>query len=438
MDLTEHETEATRSTGRAIEDWRHRMAQVVAMMRELSLQSDPQSMVRAYGRRVRELMPVDGFIALSRRELAPPKYRVTRSSLWKEEINPWREKDRLPVFEGGVLGDLLYGDEPRIIDDLVVAVNDPAVAHLAGYRSLQALPHYDQGVGLNMTILLRNEPRAFDRDQFPENFWVSSLFGRATQNLVLSDQLRQAYEVVERELKVVADIQRSLLPKQLPQIDTLELAAHYQTSRFAGGDYYDFFPLSDGRWGIMIADVSGHGTPAAVLMAVTHSIAHSFPGPPERPSKLLDFVNHHLVARYTSDNSTFVTAFYGIFDPVSRSLTYSSAGHNPPLVRRCIDHTLLELDGARRFPLGLFDHGSHEDTTIQLLPGDQIIFYTDGITEAADPAGRLFGVERLEKIVRRCRPDADELIQAILVAIDVFTAGQPATDDRTILVARVR
>ena len=123
---------------------------------------------------------------------------------------------------------------------------------------------------------------------------MSSLFGRATHNLVLRNELKHAYEIVERELKVVADIQRSLLPQVLPKIPNLELAAYYRTSRWAGGDYYDFFPLPDGRWGILVADVSGHGTPAAVMMAITHSLAHSLPGPADPPAALLGHVNRQL------------------------------------------------------------------------------------------------------------------------------------------------
>ena len=94
---------------------------------------------------------------------------------------------------------------------------------------------------MNMVVLLRNEPAAFDREEFPEWVWLSNLFGRATHNLVLAEELRKAYDVVDRELKVVADIQRSLLPKTMPAIPRLGLAAHYQTSQWAGGDYYDFF-----------------------------------------------------------------------------------------------------------------------------------------------------------------------------------------------------
>src|SRR4051794_5789477 len=99
-------------------DWRQRMAFIVEMMREMSLQTDPQAMVRAYGARMRQVIQADRSLSLSRRGLEPPQYRITRSSLWKGEVNPWKDKARLPLFEGGLLGELIYGDEPAIIDDL--------------------------------------------------------------------------------------------------------------------------------------------------------------------------------------------------------------------------------------------------------------------------------------------------------------------------------
>jgi len=266
----------------------------------MSLQTDPEAMVRAYAARMRQLMPSDGRLSLSRRGLQSPRYRITRSHLWKDHINPWKEGERLPVLEGGLLAELIYSDRPHIIDDFEIAASDPAAEHLAGRRSLMAISLFDQGVALNMVVILRREPRAFSREQFPELVWLSNLFGRATHNLVLADQVRQAYEAVDYEMQVVAGIQRALLPTELPQIPTMDLAAHYQMAHRAGGDYYDFFPLPGGRWGILIADVSGHGTPAAVLMAVTHSLAHTHPGPPLSPSQMLNYVNRHLAARYAS------------------------------------------------------------------------------------------------------------------------------------------
>jgi len=419
-------------------NWRRRLAHVVETMREMSFQTDPQAMVNTYRTRMRQFMPADRFVSVSRRGLERPKYRITRSSLWDKDINPWRDRDKLPVLEGGLLGELLYADEPQIIDDLVVSPDDPAAEFFAGQRSLIAVPHFDKGEAVNMVVMMREHPGAFPREEFPEWFWLSSLFGRATHSLVLSEELRQALEVVERELKVVADLQRSLLPKRLPKIPTLDLAAHYQTSRWAGGDYYDIFALPDGRWGLLIADVSGHGTPAAVMMAVTHSIAHTYPGAPERPADLLNFINHHLSTRYTADFEAFVTAFYGIYDPARRELTYASAGHNPPRLKRCEDGSVLSLDSVGNLPLGVDGEMEYDQTTQLLRPGDQIVFYTDGITEATSPDGTtMFGLERLDAVLENCHLDADGLIQAVLDAVDAFTVGGAPTDDRTLLVAKV-
>jgi sigma-B regulation protein RsbU (phosphoserine phosphatase) len=419
-------------------DWRRRLDHIVETMREMSLHTDPQEMVKNYRKRLSQFMPASRFVAISRRGLPSPKYKITRSSLWTTEPNPWREPQKLPILEGGLLGELLYGDEPRIIDELEVSPDDPAAEYFAGQRSLMAVPHFDRGEAINMIITMREQPGAFAREEFPEWFWLSSLFGRATQTLVLSDQLREALETVERELRVVADLQRSLLPKRLPKIPTLELAAHYQTSRWAGGDYYDIFALPDGRWGLLIADVSGHGTPAAVMMAVTHSIAHTYPGDPENPADLLNFINHHLAARYTADFEAFVTAFYGIYDPARRELMYASAGHNPPRLKRCEDGTVLSLDGVGNLPLGVDPNMRYDQISQILRPGDQIVFYTDGITEATAPDGKtMFGLERLDTALENCQLSADGLIHAVLDAVREFTAGSAAPDDRTLLVAKV-
>jgi phosphoserine phosphatase RsbU/P len=417
--------------------WKKRLELIVDMMREMSKERDPQAMVRAYGQRARQLQQTDGVVALSRRDLPFPKYRVTRASIWKEAINPWQDREKLPVFDKGLMGELIYGDQPRYIEDVQLEPGDPAAEFIEGHRSILAIPHYDQGLALNMVLLLRKSPNGFDLDEIPELVWISNLFGRATQNLVLSQELKHAYTMVDQELKIVADIQRSLLPTELPKIPTLDLAASYQTSRWAGGDYYDFFPLPDGRWGILIADVSGHGTPAAVIMAITHGIAHAYPGPPDPPSKMLNFVNHHLSTRYTADSGAFVTAFYGIYDPSNRSLTYSSAGHNPPRVKCCSSGSIRSLDGAQKLPLGIDFNEKYIEETVVLKPGDQVVFYTDGITEADDEQGKLFGLEKLDAVLEKCRNDAHEIVNAVLAAVDVHTNGQPQGDDRTLLVARV-
>jgi sigma-B regulation protein RsbU (phosphoserine phosphatase) len=296
---------------------------------------------------------------------------------------------------------------------------------------------FDQGESLNMVVVMQKAPAAFPVEQIPDLVWHSNLFGRATGNLVVKEELAETYAALDRELRIVGEIQRSLLPAELPKIPTLDLAAHYQPSQRAGGDYYDFFPLPAAKWGIFLADVSGHGTPAAVLMAVTHCIAHTHPGPATPPAKLLDYLNQHLTSHYTSQNGHFVTAFYAIYDSREKCLTYACAGHNPPRLKRCQNGTVLALDQAHGLPLGIVGESPYTEAMLQLQAGDQIIFYTDGITEAHNLAGKLFGTQRLDRVLENCSLQASTLLEEVLRSVEEFADGRPADDDRTVIVARV-
>ncbi len=420
--------------------WNERLKFIVDVMREMSRQTDPQLMVKTYVARMRNVMPSDGFISLSRRDLPAPHYRITRSSLWNEDINPWKNPDILPTFEHGLLGRLIYGDEPVIIDDLEALEgleSDPAAQYFHGHRSLIAMPLFDGGQALNMVVMLSRNPGAFPREQLPERVWMSNLFGRATQNLVLSEQVRSAYETVDRELRAVADIQRSLLPSRLPDIPTLQWAAHYQTSRRAGGDYYDFFPLPDGQWGVLMADVSGHGTPAAVLMAITHSIAHTGGDPKMPPSRLMRFVNERLCHAYTMDSGNFVTAWYAVYEPRAHRLTYCNAGHPAPRLRDATDHIVRPLQSVPSLPLGIDADETYADDTVILRPRDSVILYTDGITEARSRGRELLGTERLDDVLGRCDGTPEETVAEILAAVNAFTGDASPIDDQTLLVAKV-
>ncbi|MFO0903362.1 MAG: PP2C family protein-serine/threonine phosphatase [Pirellulales bacterium] len=417
--------------------WKERLDAVIETMRDMSQQTDPQAMVRAYSERMLKLLPIDRRISLSRRGLSHPQYRVTRSSTWEHDVNPWKERHRLPLLSGGVVAEWLYSESAMVLHDFHVPADDPARELLEGCRSVMTIPMYDRGEGLNMVLLLQQAPNAFDVDQLPEIVWRSNLFGQATNNLVIKGELERAYRSLDREMRAVGDIQLALLPTELPAIPSLDLAAHYQPAAWAGGDYYDLFPLPGGQWGIFMADVSGHGTPAAVLMAVTHCLAHTLPGPMMPSDQVLDRLNQQLARRYARLTDTFVTAFYGTFDPVTRELRYSVAGHPPPLVKRCREGSLLRLEASRGMPLGLFEEAQYETATAQLEVGDQLLIYTDGITEALNPQGALFGVERLERELGNCSLQAKSLLESIIGAVDQFAAGRPPDDDRTLLVARV-
>lgn len=419
-----------------------RVAEMVELVRELSAQTDVQKMVTDFGDRFRRMFTYEGFMALSRRGLEPPHYRITRSSLWEHAINPWKDKNQLPLLQGGVLGELLYGDLPVIVNDFRPNPDDPAYEHLKDFRSYQAVPHYHNGVGTNMAINFSTQPNAFDFEKLPDHILTHNLFGRTTNNMVLSQQLKEVNDALDAELKVVGDIQRSLLPQTLPTIENLQLAAHYHTAKRAGGDYYDLFPLADGKWGILVADVSGHGTPAAVVMAATHAVAHAYTGPTGHescaPCAMLSYLNARLSGRYDANTVMFVTAFYGVFDPATRMLSYAAAGHPPP--RLCRGDELSMLDQVGGLPLGIIREADYESTSIQLDPGDKLTLFTDGIAEAFDPNRQQYSEARLDAVLQRSCPAHDSpqgTIDAVLEDVRTFAQGIPNDDDQTILALQV-
>lgn len=422
------------------DDWQEQLAVVVSTMQELSSHKDPQAMVRSYRERMRHIIPSERMLSLTRRDVPEPYFLIARDLRREEESdhhNPWEDRHKLPRLKGGILGELMFANEARVIDDVQVDADDPAYEYLRGYRLLVAIPIYDNGEALNMMIQLFSDPGEFDRTRLPQLVWTSNLFGRATHNLVLARELKKAYAAVDQELAAIADMQRSLLPAEVPDIPTLDIATFYSPARHAGGDYYDFFPLPDDKSGVLIADVAGHGTPAAVHMAITHALAHTRPKCSVNPSDLIGYVNHHLASRYTGSSGLFVTAFFGVYDPATRTLNYCGAGHPPPRVKRCADGSLFTLNEGGGLPMGILPDHAYESASVTLSPGDQIVFYTDGITETFNDDHEMFGTERLDKVLQNCMLTAQGLIGNVLSSLEKFAAGREADDDRTLLVARV-
>ncbi len=421
--------------------WQDELEIIDRTMRAISGISDPEEIVDAYWTGISDLVSIDHFVAVSRRHTEPPEYHITRSSRFTESFNPWTQRDQLPKLSGGILGEIVYEGRPRVIDNLpeLLSHDDPARFYLEGFQSLVALPQYDGGEALNITMMLLPPGEEIDHAIIPTMHWQNSLFGRGTQNLVLRNQLSGLLGALDRELQVVGAIQRSLLPSELPAIRGFKLAAQYETSARAGGDYYDFFPLADGHWGIFIGDVSGHGTPAAVLMAITHAIAHAQPGTHTPPAALLRYLNHQLSTAYTREG-TFVTAFYAVLDPERRILTYSRAGHNPPRLAR--GEEVIPLNGIGSLPLGIEDGQTYDEATIELASGDLLLLFTDGVVEATAPesgphSGAQFGTRRLDNILlatRGCEPE--RCLESIRQALAEYAENAPPVDDQTLIAMR--
>lgn len=414
-----------------------RLERVIGSIKALSSTEDPRKMIEVFGEEVGSTLERDATISLTRRNVPAPQFQISRFSEWEDPIDPWLHPEKLPTIEGGILGDLIFGGKAVVINDLNVGQDDPAYLYLKDYRSLLSMPTFDHGEALNMTIMLDKKPDSFEVGLLPEIVWTANLFGRAIHNLRVGDALKEANRIIDHEVKVVAGIQLSLLPNGLPSIPGLELAVHYEAAQQAGGDYYDFFELPSGKWGILVADVSGHGPSAAVLMAITHTIAHTIPELSDNPADMLNFVNQHLVRRYTSMTKSFVTAFYGVYDPQTHKLTYAGAGHDMPLVLRSTSCDVLSPDPTTNMPLGVRATETYTSHDYQLEPGDFLILFTDGLFEAQNHDGECYGLERFTEAVRRCTDTPQGIIDAMMADLAAFASGNPAHDDQTILIAHI-
>src|SRR5687767_15280464 len=206
--------------------WREELAIIDRTMKAISGVTDPEELVEIYWDGIGELVGMGDYCAVSRRNVEPPFYLVTRSSRFTEQLNPWTQRDRLPRLQGRLLGEIAYSnDGPMIIDDLParLAPNDPAYFYLQGFQRMVALPQYDTGEALNHTMFLIPAGVDIDEAMIPMMHWQSGLFGRGTQNLVLRNELTKVLGRLDREIQSVGAIQRSLLPSDLPQIEGFEV-----------------------------------------------------------------------------------------------------------------------------------------------------------------------------------------------------------------------
>jgi len=257
--------------------------------------------------------------------------------------------------------------------------------------------------------------------------------GKVVESWDSFDQLSLMRQSVEQELRVARSIQQALLPKDLPQLEGWKISPHYQPAREVGGDFYDFFELPNGHVGLVIGDATGHGMPAALVMATARSMLRAVAQASESPGDVLARVNDPLVMDIPPN--MFVTCFYAILDPSSGRLVYANAGHDLPYVRRGGDN-VQELR-ARGMPLGLMPGMSYEEQEIILEAGDCTLFYSDGLVEAHDPHRReMFGFPRLRELVAE-HAQKESLMDSLLEELYSFVGeGWEQEDDITLVTLR--
>lgn len=248
----------------------------------------------------------------------------------------------------------------------------------------------------------------------------------------LYDQLQKAYNKIDYELDVIANIQKNLLPKKLPRNNKIKIAANFVPCSKAGGDYYDFIYLDDDYLGIIVGDVSGHGTPASVNMAMVKIAVNSLLKNIYSPKEALYQLNDCLSKYFIVDN--YVTIFYGILDLKNLNFKYSMAGHIPPLYYNPSNTSVIELNTSIGYPLCLFSENEFEERMIKLLPNSQIMFLTDGIIDAENKNQEHFGLKRFHKVFKKYSSlSPEEIIKNISKEVLEFTGGEALKDDYTLI-----
>ena len=293
----------------------------------------------------------------------------------------------------------------------------------------QTLAHGDLGAPL---------PQARGRDEIAH---LTASFGRMRDDLQqYIDELREttaARERIESELRIASSIQMSLVPRTFPpypQRCDLELNALLAPAREVGGDFYDFFLLDDDHLYLAIADVSGKGVPAALLMAVTRSFLRSFARESDSPLQVMGWLNDELAA--DNDECMFVTMFLAVVDLRSGEVRYSNAGHNLPFLlgRACGVTQIPHLPGVA---LGARAGIEYREGVLKLFPGDVLYLYTDGVSEAMNERGEVYSEARLgEDLGRLCTESCDDILRALLVVLGAHAAGVEQSDDITMVAFR--
>jgi sigma-B regulation protein RsbU (phosphoserine phosphatase) len=277
-----------------------------------------------------------------------------------------------------------------------------------------------------------DELNSYTNDDLEVLMLLASQVAIIIEKVMLHEQLIEKQRL-EAQLEVAREVQLQLLPGRDPQIEGYDISAYNFPTEEVSGDYYDWVRIYDDQIGIVIADVSGKGVPAALLMAFLRASLRAATHIGYAPHISMSKVNYLLWE--SIERNQFVTAFYGILDATNRTLSYSNAGHNPAL--------LMRVDGTARFeekggvPLGMFKDSRYYEYFETIEPGEVFVLYTDGVTEAMNAAGEEYGRDRMVAAVRECREQpAREMIDFLHRDLMVWTEGQGAHDDVTFFIIK--
>jgi phosphoserine phosphatase RsbU/P len=331
----------------------------------------------------------------------------------------------LRIGKDGLVGYVAATGQMRYAPD--VRVDPYYLACQDEIHSEVAIPLTVEGALVGVFTASHTELDAFSREQLRLFQGLCSHVAVAVHNARRFEAERSERQRMAREAQEARSIQQALLPRCSPLIPGFAVSGISIPAGAVGGDWFDFIDLGDGRWGLVLADVSGKGMAAALLMSATRAMLRSLAQNLCSPGEVLEKLNGLLVSDFPSGR--FVTMVYGILDPVAKTLTFASAGHLPPLV---VDENGARFLGTETgLPLGVRT-GAFSEVTVALSDGARVMLYSDGLTEAEDPAGEEYGPARLLKHVSK----TEASMESVLAEVRRFANGEGLRDDATVILVR--
>jgi sigma-B regulation protein RsbU (phosphoserine phosphatase) len=423
----------------------HEQAALLDLSNQLLSRRDLDDLMEYIVNEVRALLRADACSLLMPDEDLQT-LRFYAASGWRAD--PVQHGNHIPLDDSTASGRVMYTQQALVVDDLE-AYYATAVPSAPGellqwlreerFCSVAIVPLIADGLSIGTLAIDSRRPRRFNETE------LRLLRLMANQASIAIEQARlQKEEIrrqrIEEELAVGRNIQLSMLPDSYPALDGWDFAARYEAARQVGGDFYDFFALpgEPGRWGIVIADVSDKGVPAALFMALSRTTIRNVALRGRPPAEVLTWANRFI--QEDSQAHMFLTAFYGELDSRHGSLVYANAGHNPPLLWQASTKRFIDLN-ANGVALGVLEQIEMEERVIVLEPGDLTVLYTDGVTEAINIDQEEFGETRLKDVLARklretSDASADDILSAILAAVVEFTGNVPQYDDMTLFVIK--
>jgi len=422
-------------------------------------------LITLFAHRMQTIHGECGIALLSTTKLKPKQCQITAfvDQQGNSIFNNDRQNDEVddaPIFDGPLVQDIICFKEPRLLHNVKSPFIKLFGVFFEQHLNIASFPLFLQGRVEKWILILFNRPIPLNNTDIERIWLIATLainYGFSEEN---ANKLRQANQWIENELNDLARIQNLLLPQDLSNTPGIRVAARLKPYAQVGGDYYDVSQLTSlfhdeqsrpslEDWGFMIADASGHGSAAAIEIAMFDAILRTYrPDLEAGPAGVFNYVNQYLFTR--TIRGGFITAFVSGYFPAENLLTFCNAGHPAPFLKKIgakkvggqnsnlpeNNATLIRLDESIGIPLGIIPDGEWTNASIEFEPNDILVLFTDGVTEAKSKSGDMFGEDRLSEIILQSKNEPKVILNNIEEALAQHQRGSKQSDDQTLLVVQ--